>query len=73
MGTRPAVGSDVKHARRAQRLALVQLELMAWGLALVIGVGIAETLGVLVAALYLVPTVLLAALTPVRALRGRDD
>jgi hypothetical protein len=65
-------GSEVRQARRAQRLALVQLQLMAWGLVLVIGVAIAETLGVVVAALYLVPTVSLTALMAIKVLRNRN-
>jgi hypothetical protein len=69
MSTISAVGSEARQARRAQRLALIQLQLMAWGLALVIAVVIAETLGVVVAALYLVPTVFLTALMAVRVLR----
>ena len=58
---------------RTLRLALVQLEMVAWGLALIIGVGIAETLGVLVAALYLVPTLSFAVLAPLLLRGDRGD
>jgi|tagenome__1003787_1003787.scaffolds.fasta_scaffold19142803_2 hypothetical protein len=72
MDTIGGLSSEIASTKRALRLALVQLEMVAWGLALIIGVGIAETLGVLVAALYLVPTLALAAVAPL-LLRGDPD